>query len=466
MFHSTRGSKIVSGSRAVIDGLAENGGLYVTDEIPIISYQELKLLSYSEMTAKILAAYFTEFTYEELLEEVKIAYSNFTATDVVDIKHLPNASILELFHGPTAAFKDLALVILPRLLKKSKEIQNDLAHTTILTATSGDTGGATLSGFQSIDNIDVIVLYPSDGVSSLQEAQMQSFNHSNGHVIAVDANFDECQSFVKDFFIKNKELNLSSANSINIGRLIPQIVYYYYSYISLLKEGRIKDDERISFIVPTGNFGDILAGYLAKKMSLPIDKLVCASNENDVLTDFFETRLYDANREFKYTNSPSMDILFSSNLERLLYLESKSIKKVVKQMNSLKKKKRFKVKSALNDFVAYSINQQQTLQIIKKYYTEYNYLMDPHTAVAMGSLEYFKKINSSYCIVVSTASPYKFSQTVLKALNLPGEKASDLADILKEELPKNLSYQSFEKEVVSKEDLERKIKEIIADVAH
>lgn len=462
MFHSTRSKKRVSGCDAIIKGLADDGGLYVMDIVPTVNYKEFFLYTYQEMAAKILHLFFSEFNYVDILREVNDAYMSFDIDDVVRLEDFDKMSVLELFHGPTAAFKDLALVVLPRMLRLAK-IMKEITHTTtILAATSGDTGGATLSGFKNIEGIEVIVLYPDQGVSPLQEAQMQSFHCDNGHVIPVKGNFDECQSFVKEFFITNKDLHLSSANSINISRLIPQIVYYFYSYIDLVKKGKIKEDDLVNFIVPTGNFGDILAGYIAKKMGLPVGKLVCASNENNVLTEFFATNCYNAKRSFYQTNSPSMDIVISSNLERLLYFETKSVSKVKGYMKDLKEKKEFKMRHTFKDFKAYDINQTQTLEIIKKYYKEKGYLVDPHTAVALGAYDDFKKINDDYSVVIATASPFKFANTVLKALEQETDTVNDLANYLNVSLPNKFKYPPFTKEAVSLTDLDSLIKEEIA----
>lgn len=464
MYHSTRGNKNVTSYEAIIEGLASDGGLYVIDEIPALMYKDVLDYSYQRLAGKIISLFFSEFSYDEIQKEIDEAYKSFDINEVVNIHKLDGEAVLELYHGPTGAFKDIALVVLPRMLKLAKNKVNDQEITTILTATSGDTGGATLSGFKDVSGIETIVLYPTNGVSPLQEAQMQSFNKGNGHVLAVDGNFDSCQSFVKEFFLNNQDLHLSSANSINISRLVPQIVYYYYTYINLVKDNVIKEDEEINFTVPTGNFGDILAGYMAKMMGLPIAKLICASNKNNVLTDFFNTSIYDANREFYKTNSPSMDIIISSNLERLLYYTTGSIDKVKKAMSDLKKYKRFELKGDYSMFSAFYTNEEETNLTIKEYYEKYNYLVDPHTAVGLLALKKFKdmRINENYNVVLSTASPLKFYDSVAKAISLSSDSLTDFCNKLNIELPNKFKYPKFSKTDLKLSELDTKIKEIIS----
>lgn len=464
MYHSTRGNKNVTSYEAIINGLADDGGLYVIDEIPKLSYKEVLNYSYQMLAGKIISLFFSELAFEDIQREIDEAYKSFDISEVVNITMLDGKAIIELYHGPTGAFKDIALVVLPRMLKLAKEKINNKEITTILTATSGDTGGATLSGFKDVSGIETIVLYPTNGVSPLQEAQMQSFNNGNGHVLAIRGNFDDCQSFVKKFFLNNRNLHLSSANSINISRLVPQIVYYYYTYIKLIKDKVIKEDEKINFTVPTGNFGDILAGYIAKMMGLPIDKLICASNKNNVLTDFFKTNVYDANREFYKTNSPSMDIIISSNLERLLYYTTRSTAKVKEAMDDLKKYKRFTLEGDYSSFNAFYTDEEETNLTIKEYYNEYNYLVDPHTAVGLAALKKFKtmKINDNYNVVLSTASPLKFYDSVAKAISLDSRDLIDFCNKLNIELPNKFKYNSFNKNDIKLTDLDAKIKEIIS----
>ena len=386
MFHSTRGQKEVSSPKAILDGLAEDGGLYILDELPKVDYKDLINDDYIVMASKILHAFFNEFTIDQILYELVSAYSTFDTKNVVELHKADNAYFLELFHGPTLAFKDLALVVLPRLMKLSKEMLGYKKNITILTATSGDTGGAALNGFSKIPGMSIVVLYPNGGVSPVQEAQMLSFRSNSASVIALNGNFDDCQSFVKEFFNNHTDLSLSSANSINIARLAPQVVYYFYSYINLVKKNEIKLGDEISFSVPTGNFGNILAAFLAKNMGLPIKNLICASNKNNVLTEFFKKGNYNKNRPFYKTNSPSMDILISSNLERFIYYASnKDTKLTANLMNELKTKGQYNFKNPYDYFYAYSTDEENTLKTIKNVYDKYKYLIDPHTACSYNA---------------------------------------------------------------------------------
>lgn len=425
MFHSTRGKKLVSSPQAILNGLADDGGLYVIDKLPKLDYHDLLNDDYQTMAAKILNSFFNEFTFEEIKREIDEAYSCFDIKEVVELKECDNSYFLELFHGPTLAFKDLALVVLPRLMKLSKQKLGYEKNITILTATSGDTGGAALNGFKSIDGVSIVVLYPHGGVSPVQEAQMCSFKGDNAKVLAILGNFDDCQSFVKDFFNEHKDLSLSSANSINIARLAPQVVYYFYSYVNLLKSNKIKDGEKINFDVPTGNFGNIFAGFYAKNMGLPIQNLICASNKNNVLTDFFLNGKYDKKRPFFKTNSPSMDILISSNLERLLYIISGNNETLVsKLMTDLKETGKFTLPKEyhekLDDFLSYSVTKDETVKAIENCYKKYNYLIDPHTSVGyIVYKKYLENVKNQYkTIVLSTAHPYKFPLAICKALNI------------------------------------------------
>ncbi len=468
MFHSTRGNTLVSSSKAIWNGLAEDGGLYVVDTVPKLDYHELLQDDYQTMTAKILHLFFPEFAYEELYDEIKEAYSSFDIQDVVAWKKTKKAYFLELFHGPTLAFKDLALVVLPRLMKLAKKKLGVTKNLTILTATSGDTGGAALNGFHNIDGISIVVLYPNGGVSSVQEAQMCSFRNQNAHVLAVHGNFDDCQNAVKKIFQDYQDLPISSANSINIGRLIPQIVYYFASYIKLLKANQIHDGEKINFVVPTGNFGNIFAAFYAKKMGLPIQDLICASNKNKVLTDYFNTGIYNKNRLFYKTNSPSMDILISSNLERLLYyLNEEDILKTNQQMQQLKETGQFELINTFKEIKAYTTEEEETLETIRNLYNESGYLVDPHTAVAYHAYLDYLKDHSKDCktVIVSTASPFKFPDVVLKAFGKTnGDSLTALKELSKKfqlKIPKQLNYPSVQKIVVALEDVEKKVLEVI-----
>lgn len=468
MLHSTRGKDLVSSPQAILNGLAPDGGLYVIDKVPSLDYHTLMNDDYKTMAAKILQAFFEEFTFEEIKKEVDEAYSSFDIDEVVRLHSCDRAYFLELFHGPTLAFKDLALVVLPRLMRLSKEKLGYEKNITILTATSGDTGGAALNGFKGIDGVSIVVLYPNGGVSPIQEAQMLSFRAKNAKVLAVQGNFDDCQSLVKEFFHKHRELSLSSANSINIARLIPQVVYYFYSYIELVRSGRLPDGEEINFDVPTGNFGNIFAGYYAKMMGLPIHNLICASNKNSVLTDFFHKGAYDKNRPFYRTNSPSMDILISSNLERLVYYGTgENPEEVNALMESLKNSGEYPFKNPFDFFKAYSTGEEKTLEIIRDTYEKYKYLIDPHTAVAYNAyLEYQRETKDNrITVVVSTASPYKFPQAVLEAFDIQCANPSDAVDMLSKkfgiEIPKVLNYPEIQRETISLAEAEEYIVDVI-----
>lgn len=467
MFHSTRGNKLVSSPEAILNGLSEDGGLYVIDKLPSLNYHDLLNDDYVTMASKILNAFFPEFEYQDVYNEIKAAYSTFDINEVVDLKKCDNAYFLELFHGPTLAFKDLALVVLPRLMKLSKKKLGYEKNITILTATSGDTGGAALNGFKNIDGVSIVVLYPNGGVSPIQEAQMCSFRSDNAKVLAISGNFDDCQSLVKDFFNKHSDLSLSSANSINIARLAPQVVYYFYSYIELLRRGEIIDGEKINFDVPTGNFGNIFAGYYAKAMGLPIDKLICASNKNSVLTDFFKTGKYDKNREFFKTNSPSMDILISSNLERLVYYGcNENTDKVNELMNSLKTKGEYDFVNPFDYFMAYTTDENKTLAVMKAVYDKYNYLIDPHTAVAYNAYDNLKdSLANPKTVIVSTASIFKFPDAALEAFNLKANDAIDAIKVISKsfnaDIPAVLNYPSVVRENVELAKAEDYIVEVI-----
>ncbi len=468
MLHSTRGKEKVSSPEAILNGLAPDGGLYVIDALPSIDYHDFLEDDYITMASKIIHKFFNEFTYEEIKNEIEEAYSTFDIKEVVDLHSCGNAYFLELFHGPTLAFKDLALVVLPRLMKLSKKRLGYKKNITILTATSGDTGGAALNGFKGIDGVSIVVLYPDGGVSPIQEAQMCSFKAENAKVLAIKGNFDDCQSLVKDFFNKHKELSLSSANSINIARLVPQIVYYFYSYIELLRRNIIKDNEKINFDVPTGNFGNIFAGFYSKLLGLPIDQFICASNKNSVLTDFFHNGKYDKNRPFFKTNSPSMDILISSNLERFVYYGTKeNTEKTKELMASLKVKGEYDFKNPYSYFHAYSTDEAKTLEVIKYCYTTYQYLIDPHTAVAYNAyLKYVEETkDEKKTVIVSTASPYKFPQVVLEAFGIKEENPMEAVKVISKkfslDIPKVLNYPEVKREIVALSFAEEYIVDVI-----
>lgn len=435
-FYSTRGEGPVSGARAIINGIAKDGGLYVPAEFPTITKEELEdmvSLDYPQRAALIIGRYLTEFTYDELLSYTEKAYAKFDEYPAPLTKVDEGTYVMELWHGPTYAFKDIALTLLPYLLTGSKKKEGVDKKTLILVATSGDTGKAALEGFKDVEGTEIIVLYPSEGVSDMQKLQMITTEGSNTHVIGIKGNFDDAQTAVKKIFTSEemqkkfaeKGYELSSANSINFGRLVPQIVYYFSAYLDLLAEGEIETDEEINFVVPSGNFGNILAGYYAKRMGLPIKQLIVASNMNNVLTEFFDTGVYDVRRKFHKTISPSMDILVSSNLERLLFeLVGRDGEKIKGLMAELKDNKVYSIdEDALYDsapeFLGYFSTEEETKDVIYNVNEEYGYLLDPHTAVGISA--FFKFMNDAYddapTVILSTANPYKFPQSVLEAIS-------------------------------------------------
>lgn len=436
-FNSTRGSERgIYPSEAMIKGIAVDGGLYVPDGIPCIEWklEDLMNMDYGAVACFIMKKYFSDFENDEIAECVNSAYDdNFDTTDIVPMVEKVGVHFLELYHGPTLAFKDMALTILPHLLKKAMSKRKIEKELVILTATSGDTGKAALEGFANVEGIRIIVFYPENGVSEIQKRQMITQEGSNTCVIGIKGNFDDAQSGVKDIFNDDefvKELHengfmLSSANSINIGRLIPQVVYYFYGYLNLLRNKKIQSGETVNVVVPTGNFGNILSAYYAKKMGLPIGKLICASNENNVLYDFLSTGIYDRRRELKLTNSPSMDILISSNLERLLYEISGRDEILVKElMEKLKLEGKYiiteKMKEELKDFYGGYASEAETEEAINKVYRAADYVMDTHTAVAYSVYEQYKAKtgDNTKTIIASTASPFKFGKTVSKAVGI------------------------------------------------
>ena len=437
-YNSTRNKNLeVTSSRAINDGISKEGGLFVPENIPCCDkafFDSLVNLSYIDRAKKVLPFYLTDFSSEEIESCVMGAYNNtFDNNNPAPVKKLnDNEYVLELWHGPTCAFKDMALQILPRFLTFASKHTGDGNEIVILVATSGDTGKAALEGFKDVENTKIIVFYPEKGVSATQKLQMTTQTGENVFVCAINGNFDDAQSNVKRIFTdsgSNKKLNenkmaFSSANSINWGRLLPQIVYYVSAYCDLIKDGADLSNG-FNVCVPTGNFGNILAAYYAKNMGVPINKLICASNKNNVLTDFINTGVYDKNRTFYTTISPSMDILISSNLERLLYhITDCDDKKTEQYMSLLAKEGKYEVdeqvKAVLNDlFYAGCCDDEQTKSVINKLYKDKNYLCDTHTAVAFKVYEeYMKNTNDNCpCVIVSTASAYKFASDVLNAVD-------------------------------------------------
>ena len=438
-YKSTRGGELKTSTFATLHGLAENGGLYIPEMLPNIklTYDELKDLSYQEIAKKIIKLFFTEFTDKEIEKAVNSAYNSqtFTNEEIVPVYKLNDkVSFGELFHGRTLAFKDLALSLFPYLLLLSKEKQKENKKILILAATSGDTGKAALEGFKDIDGINIVVFYPKNGVSPMQEEQMRKQLGNNVEIVAINGNFDDAQSAIKYIFgsdefkkyANDHNIMFSSANSINIGRLFPQVIYYVSTYINLVKAGTIKAGEEFNVIVPTGNFGNILAGYIAKKLGIPIKKFISASNKNKVLADFFKTGTYDKNRDFFATNSPSMDILLSSNFERYLYYAiGEDTNRINELMNDLNETGILKINSTelasiQNEFYGEFADDNDTVQAISNVYNQYKYLMDPHTAVAYSV---YDKLDSNidkdiHTVIMSTAHPFKFPLPIAKALNM------------------------------------------------
>ncbi len=457
IYQSTRNNnEKVNSQKAIVKGIADDGGLFMLSDFGKINFDYKSVLNLTSMETaeKILGALLNDFTEEEMHEMVEKAYrGRFETDELTPVVKVGNNFVLELFRGPTSAFKDVALSMLPRLMTKAREKLGVEKDTVILTATSGDTGKAALEGFHDVDGIRIIVFYPDGGVSAVQKAQMVTQEGNNVKVCAVKGNFDDAQTGVKNAFADFKKMgydavDFSSANSINIGRLAPQVVYYFTAYASLVRMGEISIGDKINFVVPTGNFGDILAGYFAKCMGLPVDKLICASNANNVLTDFINTGLYDKRREFYKTVSPSMDILVSSNLERLLYLLSDgNATEVAGYMNDLNTKGFYKVSDSIltklkETFVAAYCDDEVTLKTIKEVYTADGYLCDTHTAVAFRAA-----LDGNYnnkTVVLSTASPYKFPVAVLSALGVTPDNnefrvMEQINDLTKVAIPKNLS---------------------------
>jgi threonine synthase len=436
-YKSTRSKTPIIYSRvAILKGIAEDGGLYVPFEIPVLdrSLQDLSGLNYKELAYYIMKKYLTDFDENELKDCINKAYNEkFETPLIAPLVKKAGVHFLELYHGPTLAFKDMALSILPHLLKTSIKKQDINQEVVILTATSGDTGKAALEGFANIEGTKIMVFFPQDGVSIIQKLQMVTQEDSNTFVSAIEGNFDDAQNAVKSIFndkqltekLADKGYILSSANSINIGRLIPQIVYYFYGYLTLLREGKISKGDSINVVVPTGNFGNILAAYYAKKMGLPIGKLICASNENNVLYDFINTGIYDRKRELHLTSSPSMDILISSNLERLLYEISDHDEVLIKDlMHRLSTEGMYEIpeimKQQLKDFYGDYSTEAEVSDAIKQLYEDEGYLIDTHTAVAYSVYQKYinKTGDKTPTIIASTASPFKFGEAVSKAIGI------------------------------------------------
>ena len=451
VYHSTRNSEeTATASEAILKGLTSDGGLFVPDSIPKlnVSLEDLTQMSYQEIAYAVMKEFLTDFTEEELKTCINNAYdSKFDTEEIAVTKKVDGAYYLELFHGATIAFKDMALSILPHLLVTSARKNNVKNEIVILTATSGDTGKAALAGFADVPGTKIIVFYPKSGVSPIQEKQMVTQKGDNTYVIGIKGNFDDAQTGVKKMF-SNKELakvmndngfQFSSANSINIGRLVPQVVYYVKAYADLLKQGALKAGEPMNVVVPTGNFGNILASYYAKQMGIPIGKFVCASNKNKVLFDFFETGKYDRNREFYVTTSPSMDILISSNLERMIYrIAGNDAKQCAKFMAALTKDGEYVItdamKAELSEFFGAFGSEEETAVKIREVYDKEGYVMDTHTAVAAVAYDKYKAAtgdDKTPTVIASTASPYKFTRSVMDAID-PAYDAEDDFELVDE----------------------------------
>lgn len=489
-YKSTRNSEEkVTASQAILKGLAENGGLFVPESIPALEtdLNDLAQMPYQEVAYEVMSRMLTDFTEEELKYCINSAYDDkFDTKEIAPIHKKAGAYYLELFHGSTIAFKDMALSILPYLLVTSAKKNNVKNEIVILTATSGDTGKAALAGFADVPGTKIIVFYPKNGVSPIQEKQMVTQKGSNTYVVGITGNFDDAQTGVKNMF-NDKELakvmdgkgyQFSSANSINIGRLVPQMVYYVYAYTRLVARGEIQAGDKINVVVPTGNFGNILAAYYAKEMGLPIAKFICASNENKVLYDFFETGVYDKNREFILTTSPSMDILISSNLERLIYrIAGDDSEKNFKLMQDLAAEGRYAItadmKEKLAEFYGNYATKAETAATIKRIYETDHYIMDTHTAVAAAVYDKYVTASgdTTPTVIASTASPYKFTRSVMEAIDPKYADHSDfeLVDALNElskvKIPKAIedirSASVLHDKVCDKSEMEATVKDIL-----
>ena len=446
MYQSTRGKgDLVTASQAILKGLSDDGGLFVPTQIPRldIPMEKLSGMTYQETAYEVMSRFLTDFTEDELKYCIRSAYDEKFDTDkIAPIHQADGAYFLELYHGATIAFKDMALSILPYLMTTAAKKNGVTNEIVILTATSGDTGKAAMAGFADVPGTRIIVFYPKHGVSPVQEKQMVTQKGKNTYVVGITGNFDDAQTAVKKMFNDKDLENLlgsagfqfSSANSINIGRLVPQIVYYVYAYSTLIRQGSIKEGEKINIVVPTGNFGNILAAFYAKQMGLPVNKLICASNENKVLYDFFATGTYDRKRDFILTTSPSMDILISSNLERLIFrLTGEDPAACEKLMEELSKGGEYTItpqmKAGLSDFYGNYCTEKETSEAIHQVFEKDHYVIDTHTAVAAGVYKKYKADtkDDTPTVIASTASPYKFTRSVMEAISSDSETMDDFA---------------------------------------
>ncbi|MDD4369843.1 MAG: threonine synthase [Anaerostipes sp.] len=490
VYRSTRNSEeTATASEAILKGLTNDGGLFVPDSIPKlqVSMDDLTKMSYGEIAYAVMKEFLTDFTEEELKNCIMNAYDEkFDTEEIAPMVKVDGTYYLELFHGSTIAFKDMALSILPHLLvtsAKKNHVENEIV---ILTATSGDTGKAALAGFADVPGTKIIVFYPKAGVSPIQEKQMVTQKGDNTYVVGIKGNFDDAQTGVKKMF-SNKDLakemadhgyQFSSANSINIGRLVPQVVYYVKAYATLLKEEVLKAGEPMNVVVPTGNFGNILAAFYAKQMGIPIGKFVCASNENKVLFDFFQTGTYDRNRDFVLTSSPSMDILISSNLERMIYrIAGNDSEKCAEFMKALTTDGKYSIsdemKAELNEFFGAYASEEETSKKIHDVYTQTNYVLDTHTAVAAVAYDKYKEVSkdTTPTVIASTASPYKFTRSVMTAIDPKYDAKEDfeLVDELNKisgvKIPNAIeeirSAKVLHDTVVETADMEKEVKSIL-----
>ncbi|MBF0709634.1 MULTISPECIES: threonine synthase [unclassified Gemella] len=490
LYESSRDESLkINPSQAIVQGLSSEGGLFVLKNLGENKIELDKIIgkSYYQIAHQVLKL-FLDFTEEEIEACVDNAYKGkFSTEEITPLVELSDSYILELFHGPTSAFKDLGLSLLPQLTKTALDRLEDKDDILILTATSGDTGKAALEGFKDVDKVKIMVFYPNSGVSKVQERQMKIQDGKNVKVCAIEGNFDDAQSAIKEIFVDEKfkeelsrrNVKLSSANSINIGRLIPQVVYYFKAYSDLVVSGKIKRGDKVNFVVPTGNFGNILAGYYAKKIGLPVNNLVCASNANNVLYDFLTEGVYDRNRDFLKTISPSMDILISSNLERLLYYLTDGDNTYVNSlMTDLKEKGKYQISAELlaklqGDFIAGYATNEETAKVIKEVYEKEGYLLDTHTAVGYKVL--LEQELDGPSIVLSTASPYKFTGSVYESLFGQIEEADefkllvDLHEKTRVKIPSNLENldkkEVLHNDLISKEEIAQYVAEKLGDLS-
>lgn len=439
-FISTRGRQTVTGPQAILQGIAPDGGLYVPVTLPKLTWDKYLNYSYHQLTADILSLFFDEFSPETITWMVQAAYQEFPQT-VAQIQAFDDTAVLELFHGPTLAFKDFALCLLPYLLLESAKLEGRKEKICIVTATSGDTGKAAMSGFRGVHQTEVVVFYPNGGVSPIQEQQMLTESAENVVAFALEGTFDDAQTGVKKLFQDQDFIDemagrgrfLSSANSINIGRLVPQLVYYIYSYLELVRRGNLEPGELLDVSVPTGNFGNILAAVYARDMGLPLGRIICASNDNHVLSDFFQTGSYSRQRSFLRTSSPSMDILISSNLERYLARFDKDQSHAA--MTKLQLTGGFHWTQTL-DVVGDWVDERAVSQTINSVFHEHKLALDPHSAIAWAIGQKLRQ--ARYLLVVATASPFKFPDKVLSALGIRGEGVIELAKVIGQDVPQNI----------------------------